>query len=252
MSKPKLLLFSQELPNCPCFNTLFNTEFEAQPTESEEAFLESIQRTDIAAAVVCFCSSSEHDAENLLRLDALTGPVPLLTCSKALNLDFVKFAARRGVNLFLRCGMEKRKIHDLIFEAIRRGGLEEFLQSCCPGGLATSPYVRKIVDGIVHSFPHRLHANDMAQNLGIGRRRFQDVCKQAFGISFLQLIRRIWVHQALRMMQHTSLDNTDIALQLNYREESSLARDFRKELGYNPNEARKRLNKDTPEELLLK
>ncbi len=53
------------------------------------------------------------------------------------------------------------------------------------------------------------------------------------------------------MMQHTNLDNTEIALQLNYSEESNLARDFRSELGYSPTEARRRLIQHTPEELLI-
>jgi AraC-like DNA-binding protein len=53
-------------------------------------------------------------------------------------------------------------------------------------------------------------------------------------------------------MKYTSLDNTEIALHLNYSEESSLARDFRKEFGFSPNEARQLLAKQTPRELLLK
>lgn len=52
------------------------------------------------------------------------------------------------------------------------------------------------------------------------------------------------------MMQYSSLDNQEIAMQLNYTEESSMARDFRKDLGYSPAEARLRLTHVTPEELL--
>jgi len=52
------------------------------------------------------------------------------------------------------------------------------------------------------------------------------------------------------MMQHTNLNNIDIAMQLYYSEESSMAREFRKELGYSPNTARKLLTKQAPEELL--
>ncbi len=63
-------------------------------------------------------------------------------------------------------------------------------------------------------------------------------------------MRRIWVYQALNLMQNTNLDNTEISLQLNYSDENSLARIFRKELGFTPSEARQRLTKQTPEELL--
>jgi AraC-like DNA-binding protein len=64
-------------------------------------------------------------------------------------------------------------------------------------------------------------------------------------------MRCIWIHQALRLMQKTTLDNVEIAQQLNYSEESNMARDFRKELGYSPSEARKRLTTQSPDTLLL-
>jgi transcriptional regulator GlxA family with amidase domain len=54
----------------------------------------------------------------------------------------------------------------------------------------------------------------------------------------------------LNMMKNTNLDNYEIAFQLNYSDESSLARIFRKELGYNPTVARKHLVTRSPEELL--
>ena len=53
-------------------------------------------------------------------------------------------------------------------------------------------------------------------------------------------------------MKSTNLDNTAIALQLDYSDGSSLARIFRKEIGYSPNEARKLLAtaNSNPQELL--
>ncbi|NIR69107.1 helix-turn-helix domain-containing protein [candidate division KSB1 bacterium] len=91
----------------------------------------------------------------------------------------------------------------------------------------------------------------MAQTLGISPRWLRTVCRRAFGKSFTQLMRQIRVYQALCFMKHTTLDNWDIAMQLNYSEESNMARDFRKELGYCPSEARIRLSEITPQELLL-
>ncbi len=128
--------------------------------------------------------------------------------------------------------------------------LKEFLASSHAGSFAVSPHMRKMIDEIIHAFPHRLHESEMARRLGISRSWIQKLCRQAFGLTFTRLIRRIWVHQALRLMQHTNLDNVEIAEQLNYSEESSLARDFRKELGYSPTEARKRLAEQSPEALL--
>ncbi len=170
MSKPKLLIYSEQLANCSCFHTVFNTKFEAEVTYQETHFLKKIQEENVDTAVVCFCSAQEKDVERLLRLDALTGPVPVLTCSRTLNADFVQMGAKQGVDRFLQCTMEAEKIHDLIFEAIRRGGLKEYLKSCTPGSLEASPYVRKMVDEIIHAFPHRLKAEELAERLGITRR----------------------------------------------------------------------------------
>ena len=46
------------------------------------------------------------------------------------------------------------------------------------------------------------------------------------------------------------MDNNEIAFYLHYSEESSMARDFRKELGINPTEARQQLIKQKHQELL--
>jgi AraC-like DNA-binding protein len=92
---------------------------------------------------------------------------------------------------------------------------------------------------------------EFARRLGIDRGWLHKLCKHAFGKSLTALLRHVRVRQALRMMKHTHLDNTDIALQLCYSEESSMAREFRKELGYGLTEACKRLSQRTPEELLL-
>ena len=105
-------------------------------------------------------------------------------------------------------------------------------------------------DIIIHAFPHRLQENDMARQLGVSRSWLHKLCQRAFGITYTQLLRRIWIYQALNMMRDSNLDNTEIALRLNYSEESSMARDFRKELGCSPSEARLRLTTQSPEEIL--
>jgi transcriptional regulator GlxA family with amidase domain len=76
------------------------------------------------------------------------------------------------------------------------------------------------------------------------------VCQQAFDKTFTHLVRRVWVYQALNMMKNTDLDNTEIAFQLHYTDASSLARIFRKELGYSLSEARKHLIENSPMEIL--
>ncbi len=250
MPKPKLVLYSHQLPDCPCFQNIFNTVFEVKPTGSEEEFLRIVRKVDTDAAVVCFCSTHERDAEKILQLDALTGPVPVLTCSTALDPEFVALAAKNGADRFLCCSVKKQQIQEVIFETMRRNHLQEFLQFCYPGSVNT-PHIRKMIQGIVHSFPHRLNEEQMATRIKISRSYLKKMCRQAFGKPFTQVMRRIWIYQALHMMRYTDLDNTEIALQLNYSEESNMARDFRKELSCSPSEARRQLLQLSPADILL-
>lgn len=251
MPKPKLILYSKEIKTCSCYDRIFNSEFELIVTETEEEFLRTFAATNADVAVLCFCFAEEKDVEELLRLQALSGPLPALVCSQAYNPNFIRLAAQRGADHFLLCDMNVNKIQELIFVALRGSGLRHFLESCCPGSLNASPYVAKMINEITHAFPHRLTTSELAQRLGVSARRLQMICHEAFGKSLTHLIRRIVVYQALNMMKSTKLDNTEIALQLGYSEESSLARIFRKELGYNASEARKRLSQQSPEELLI-
>lgn len=141
---------------------------------------------------------------------------------------------------------------EIIIEAILHGGIKEFLDTCYPGSFSLSPHIPKIIEEVIDAFPHRMSEAEISGRLGISRSWLQKLCRQAFDQSYSQFMRRIRVHQALRLMRHTNLDNTEIALFLDYSEESNLARDFRKVLGYSPTRARRYLPGHTPEELLGK
>jgi len=250
MLRPKIVLRCQDLRRCHCYHRILHAEFEVYSVDTEEAFVKETNDKDADAVVICLCSAPEQEADDLLPMISFANHLSVLTCTKTLDPDFIRWAVQRGADRFLLCAMETEKIRSLILEAIQGGGLREFLQSGCQGHTTVSPHVRKMIDEIIHTFLHRLHESEMAQRLGIGRSWVQKLCRQAFGMTFTHLMRRLWIYQALRLMQRTTLDNVEIALQLHYSEESSLARDFRKELGYNPTEARKRLIEQSPEALL--
>lgn len=252
MPKPKIVLFSPAISACSCWKDLFNTEFETEPVHSEGKFIKKLRKESIDAAIICLCSAHESEANQLGRLETLSGPVPVLTCSKSLNPGFIKKAALKGVSRFLVCTMEKETIQEIIAEAILHGGIKEFLETCYPGSFSLSPHIPKMIEEIIDAFPHRMSEAEISGRLGISQSWLQKLCRQAFDQSFSQLMRRIRVHQALRLMRHTNLDNTEIALFLDYSEESNIARDFRKELGYSPTRARQHLVEQTPEELLGK
>lgn len=252
MSKPKIVVFSPEISDCPCWERLFCTEFRAEAFHSETDFIKRAREETTDAAIICLCSAQESKIDNLVHLETLSGTKPILTCSKNLNPDFIKEAAVKGVNRFLLCTMEKEAIQDIILEAMKHGGLRELLEFYYGEKLASSPHINKLVDQIIQLFPHRPSANMIAKRLDISRSWLHRLCREAFGKSFSSFIRQIWVYQALRMMKYTPLDNTEIALHLNYSEESSLARDFRKELGCSPTKARQLLAQKMPKELLVK
>ncbi len=180
MRKPTLVLYSQNLSNCPCYEAIFNTEFELAATSTEEKFIESIRSEDNDAAVVCFCSAREEDADYLLRFKAITGPLPLLTCSRTLNSEFIGLTAKHGADHFLHCDMDKEKIRDLIHVAIQKGELKEYLKARFPGSFSHSVHVRRMIEDILHFFPHRPHESEIGNRLGISQRLLQRHCKEAF------------------------------------------------------------------------
>lgn len=251
MLKKKIVLYSIEMVDCPHYSTMFNEDYDIIIAKTEREFFHKIQYLSIDGAIICFCSARGHDVENILRLDALAGPVAVLICSKILNPEFVCRAAQQGIEHFLTCDMKTERILNTINDAIRYTGLKKYFKLHWPNSLNTSPHISKLIDEIIHVFPHRMKVEELALKLGINRSWLHKLCIENFGRSPTALMRHIWVYQALHMMQHTNLNNLDITIQLDYSEESSMARDFRKELGYCPNEARKRLTEHNPEDLLL-
>jgi AraC-like DNA-binding protein len=250
MSKHRILLFCPEQKKCIYHDYIFNKDYEILTTNTEKQFFSYLKKFPVDAAIICFYSAEVQDVAKLLSLDALTGPIPVMTCSKDLNPEFIRVAAQRGISRFVVSDMGVEKVKDIIIDAICNHGLREFLNVYFSNGINLSPYISKLIDEIVYNFPYRLNITKSASRLGIDRGWLYKLCIQTLGKSPTSLLRTIWVHQALRMMQHTSLDNLDIALHLNYSEESSMARDFHKELGCNPTEARVLLTNHSPEELL--
>ncbi|MEJ2618371.1 MAG: hypothetical protein P8Z35_25675 [Ignavibacteriaceae bacterium] len=173
MSKPQLILYSKELSSCACYTRIFNHEFEITATLTEEEFLQKSKNTKANVAVLCFCSAEEQDVKELSRLEALTGPLPVLACTKRYNPNFIRLAAQNGIDNFLLCNMEENTIRELIFTAIRGTRLRRFLESSHPGKIVSSPYPGKIIVEIVQLFTHPLTTNELDIMLVITSRWLQ-------------------------------------------------------------------------------
>ena len=202
--------------------------------------------------IACFCQPQEKDIAELSSLDSIKNLAPLIYCSRIFLPDFVFAAAQSGADYFINCSEEKEKIVNIIDKIIQQGGIRKFFKACYPNISSSSPYISKIVKIILRVFPNRLDETEFARQLGLSQRQIRGLTKQVFKINFNKLMRRIWVYQALRLMKSTNFDNTEISLLLNYSEEGSMVRDFRKELDYTPSKARELLINYNPEDLLKK
>jgi AraC-like DNA-binding protein len=250
MNKPKLIIYSQQHSDCPFFEIIFKSDFITETVGTLEELLKKIKTFNADAVIVCFCEAREENITELLPLESIPNLVPLIACSRTDSLDLIFATAQNGIDYFICYSQNKTKIVNAINKIIQHGGIKKFFEACYPDSFSFSPYTNKIIKIIVSAFPNRLNENEFARRIGVTPRWFRQLCIHVFKIKFSKLMRRIWIYQALRLMQLTNFDNTEIALLLNYSEEGSMVRDFRKELGYTPTKARKLLTNEKPEDML--
>ncbi len=203
------------------------------------------------AGVICLCSVPREGNYGIIQQSIPSSDsLPVLVCVKSLSSNHIRLAEGQSVRGFFSSDMAEDEIEQITHEIIRHGELKKYLESCRASGFPSSPHTRRVSEEILHAFPRRLREDEMAQRLGKSRSRVQKFCRQFFGMAYTRLLRRLWVYQALRLTEYTTCSNGEIALQLNYSEESNFARDFRKELKCSPSEARLRLSQQNPEKLL--
>lgn len=133
MLRPKIVLLAQNFSRCQCYHGIFHAEFEVHSIDTEEVFVKTIKAGDADAVVICFCSAGEQETDHFLSVVSHASHLPVLTCTKKFDSDFIRLAVQHGADRFLLCTMKAEKIQGLVLEAIQGGGLKEFLQSCCLG-----------------------------------------------------------------------------------------------------------------------
>ncbi len=242
MSEPlkyNLLLYCYDRNGCRCFSKLVKEQFDINFTQIKNNLDQNMLEAD--AAVICFAKAGKNNNTELLITGTLSSRMPVLSCTEKLNADFISGAVEKGIKRFISADMESEKISALIINAIKQNDLRKFIEKKFSGYLGRSIYAKKIIDFIIKSFPQRINAKELSEELNVSVRWLQKECKKAFAITYKQLLRIIWVYQAVRLIENTDFDNTCIAMQLNYRELSSMNRDFRKVLNLTPNEVRKKL-----------
>lgn len=249
MERAILLVFVSETKICPCYDALKKKYITFYTSEKEE-FLTKVKSEDIDAAVVCLTAKGGN-INKIFKPSDLVTKLPVLLCSDKITHEHVNLATKYGVNKFITFDMNYNELNEIITESISMGRVKEYLKSLILNKVEYSSYSGKFIDIIIESFPNRLHEKDIARQLNISERYLQKMCMTCFNRGYNRLQRRLRVYIALRLMYNTSLDNNEISLHLNYSENSSMSRDFEKELNCSLNEARKLLEIYRPKDLII-
>jgi AraC-like DNA-binding protein len=182
--------------NCVHHKRIFSTEFETCIIDSD-ASLEKINCLNVDTVILCFCSANKIDLETITSDKKLAGPMPVLTCSRNLNADFVNAAGRLGINAFLECEMDVLKSHYIIYDTIHQKYLREFFKISLQNGIFIHHKLQTIINEVIYAFPHRLTAGEIAGRVGITRHWLNHLFQKAFGATFKRTIRRLWIYQIL-------------------------------------------------------
>ncbi len=127
--------------------------------------------------------------------------------------------------------------------------LNEFVSKEFAESYKKNSHVKELTNKVILNFPDNIGEDNISKELHITKRWLQKSCIKTFGITYKRFIRVLRIYAALKLLYETKFDNLDIAFNLNYTEESNMARDFRIELHICPNEARRRLAVMNPKQL---
>ena len=244
------LLIYYKTPKCfNCIEESIKKHYELEIASNKNSFFSILNKTKIDAVIICMGCVKESFANEVTELtDAglSFNRLPVILCISQPDQDFFHKSSELGINNTLFCSLESKEIIRIIDDAIDKHQLKIFLEKQISRCFEKTPYANKIIHIILASFPKKLSKKEIAIELNISPDWFNDKCKEAFNISYTKLIRAARIYHATRLIYMTNLDNTEIALLLNYTEESSLARDFRKVLNLSPTEVRKTLSISNP------
>lgn len=261
----KIFIYKHNEVNCKCLLELLSDEYELhsitpanslKKTNSLPQHKTTVKSKIMAppqadAVIICLNHPDKIETKKQLRITPAASLIPRFCCVKNLNVKLIHQAIDKGFERFITAEMQVEEIKNIINNEIQRTEIIKFFNKRFPGCFERTPYAKKILDIIVEVFPQRINEDEMTVKLNISKKWLQKECKKAFNFGYIKLCRIIRVYKALLLLEKTDFDNTEIALQLNYSEEGSMARDFRKELNITPNEARKKLLAYPPEQLFI-
>jgi len=249
MAKFRSLLYVHDKTSCQLASQIFNHEFQLKVTHKKEDFFAQTKESNVDIGIICCCYAAEKELKILSEIKENVAHLPLVICSKIPNPDFISKGVKQGFDHFILCNMSHGKIRSRLKSVILEDGLRVFINSHINPEI-TSPYTERIVTEFLNMLPGRVKISEIAKSLGLSTRWTQSLLKEIFGMTYSKLTRRIFIYQALQLMKSTNLDNTEIAMKLEYSDENSLFRLFSKELGYSPTKAREYIHNTNPQTLL--
>jgi AraC-like DNA-binding protein len=213
-------------------------EFELIPAASQESLQEFASTNPFDAVLIHLPIFSRRQNNEIEKLDALATRLPVIILSDRWELDAVKYCGKLGVHSVLDCAEGYEKKVAAISSAARFSGFRQLLVEAEKPLPTLSPRMRKAFELILASFPNVQSICDLSTSLRTHRRCLEREFRKTFGLSYVQFIRVLCMYESWRLMQHTGLDNSEIALRLQYREETHFARDCRKAFNLNPTQLR--------------
>ncbi len=100
-----------------------------------------------------------------------------------------------------------------------------------------NPIVKQCMDYILANIDdEELNVNTLGASLGMGRNRLQKEIKTATGMTPVEFIRSIRLHEAYKMMQGKQYNISEIAYKTGFNNLSYFSRSFKAQFGYAPSE----------------
>ncbi len=113
--------------------------------------------------------------------------------------------------------------------------LDDFIEGICLHGFNRSnTHVGRALDYIAAHYMKRLRLRDVARAAGISPYRLAHLVKENTGQSVIQIVQRVRIQNAVRLLERTDLSSAAIAYEVGYGDQSYFIRHFKRVMGVTP------------------
>jgi len=218
--------------------SVLRQHFELTLAPSPESMRDLIAQKPATAALVHFPALTQQEIIWVEKLKKFSAWLPIIIFADRWDLDAVKQCGTLGIHAVLDCREEAEKKMTAIASALRLSGFRHLLAQTEKSMITWSLRMKRVYELILANFPNVPSVYELSASFHLHRRSFEKEFRKNFGVSYVCFVRLLSMYEAWRMMQCTELDNSEIALLMQYREETHFARDCRKAFDLNPTQLR--------------